>query len=456
MVVSFSLLLRQWLPVLCLALMLAGTATASQAKRVALVIGNGAYQHAVPLRNPVADGQAIEQKLTALGFEVISGYDLTKTTMRETLARFAKAARDSEVSLFFYAGHGMQADGKNYLLPVDAHLEDELSLDFETVDVNFILRQMERSSKTRIAILDACRDNPMAAVLAKNASGPPIRSGLAEIAVDTAGAGTVIAFATSPGKAAYDGEGPHSPFTTALLNHIDAPDTNIQTMFTRVTGDVYRNTAKQQRPWVNASLVTEVFLNKSVPVVQAPSAQAAPASQAQVALSTSRSTAEDAEELQAFEKALVAGDAAALRAFVDQYPQSPRATEARTMIAGLTEGDTSAVQDPVKKGNLLILPGEDSPIKFTLPLRTGPYPVNGQSLQALAQGQPLFSPIEGLPPSVWKDKQCSTCHQWDKTTLCDQGNVYARAEPGHMLRKQHPYGGPFKLALRNWSKTGCQ
>ncbi|MEM8814016.1 MAG: caspase family protein, partial [Pseudomonadota bacterium] len=324
---------------------------------------------------------------------------------------------------------------------------------FETVDVNFILRQMERSSETRIAILDACRDNPMAAVLAKNASGPPVRSGLAEIAVDTAGAGTVIAFATSPGKAAYDGEGAHSPFTSALLDHIDAPDVNIQTMFTRVTGDVYRNTAKQQRPWVNASLVTEVFLNKTSPIVQAP---ATPSSDTQVALSTSRSTAEDKEELQAFEKAIVAGDAASLRAFLDRFPQSPRASEARTMIAGLTEGDTTAAADPAKKGNLLILPGEDSPIKFALPLTTGPYPVNGKSLQALAQGQPLFSPIEGLPPSVWKDKNCSTCHQWDRVTLCDQGSVYARSEPEHMLRKQHPYGGPFKLALRNWSKTGCQ
>ena len=90
------------------------------------------------------------------------------------------------------------------------------------------------------------------------------------------------------------------------------------------------------------------------------------------------------------------------------------------------------------------------------PLNTGPYPIDGKSLKDLAEGLPLFSPIEGLDETVWKDKQCGTCHQWDKVTLCDLGEVYARSDPAHMLRKQHPYGGPFKLALRNWSEAGCK
>jgi len=108
----------------------------------------------------------------------------------------------------------------------------------------------------------------------------------------------------------------------------------------------------------------------------------------------------------------------------------------------------------IGKGRLLILPGE-TVIRFDEPLTTGPAPINGKSIKELVKGQPLFSPIEGLNDKVWKDKHCYDCHKWDKVTLCDQGGVYARNEPDHMLRKQHPYGGAFKLALRNWSLSGC-
>lgn len=103
----------------------------------------------------------------------------------------------------------------------------------------------------------------------------------------------------------------------------------------------------------------------------------------------------------------------------------------------------------------LIIGSGDNVIEYNVPLKSGPNPVVGNSIENLAKDVPLFSPIEGLDDVVWKGKNCAECHKWDKKTLCDQGKVYVDNEPAHILRKQHPYGGAFKLALRNWSKTGC-
>ena len=109
----------------------------------------------------------------------------------------------------------------------------------------------------------------------------------------------------------------------------------------------------------------------------------------------------------------------------------------------------------VSKEPLIIGPGENL-IEYNVPLTSGPNPVVGNSIENLAKDVPLFSPIEGLDDAIWKGKKCTNCHMWDKKTLCDQGKVYVENEPAHILRKQHPYGGAFKLALRNWSKTGCK
>ncbi|WP_305985430.1 caspase family protein [Roseibium sp. MMSF_3544] len=250
-----------------LAILIAGTAPAL-AKRVALVIGNGAYEHTVPLPNPSNDAEQMATKLKSLGFEVVAGQDQTYNDMRRSVMEFAKKAYGAEIALLFYAGHGMQVAGQNLLVPIDAKIEDETSLDFETISVDFIMRQMSKDVKVQMVFLDACRDNPLARTLARR-MGPSrsgnVGAGLAEIKVEeTGGEGSVIAFATSPGDVALDGEGSNSPFTSALIRHIDTPNASIQTVMTRVTGDVYDATEKRQRPWVNASLIGEVFLNKSV------------------------------------------------------------------------------------------------------------------------------------------------------------------------------------------------
>jgi uncharacterized caspase-like protein len=338
------------------------------ARKVALVIGNGAYKSTVALTNPVQDARAMAGKLEGLGFEVVSGYDEDLVAMQGTVSEFARKVIGADVALLFYAGHGIQVRGDNYLIPIDAKFEDETSLDFETVPVNFIMRQMSRDVRVRLIILDACRNNPLSRSLAR-AMGPSrsasVAEGLAEIKIEDPGEGTVIAFATSPGDVAYDGDSSHSPFTEALLKHIDTPNTPIQNVLTRVTRDVYEATKQRQRPWVNASLIGEVYLNETAAPAQqvvadaggaaAPDTPAAPAL-AEAPKPADASLAWDREKT-LFEVAAKTGAVEDYRAYLAAYPEgqfaaiarnyitrsvSPAAKEPTLTIAALPPADTAA------------------------------------------------------------------------------------------------------------------
>jgi uncharacterized caspase-like protein len=171
------------------------------------------------------------------------------------------------MAIVFYAGHGMQIDGKNYLVPIDADLtKDHASLISEMTDLDFILSGLDDKIRTNIIILDACRDNPLAAGSDQASSGRSIRvrSGLATPsglgAGATLGAGTLIAFATAPGQVASDGDGKNSPFSSALGRHITTPGLEVQQMLTRVRSEVVAATKTKQVPWSNSSLLGDVFL----------------------------------------------------------------------------------------------------------------------------------------------------------------------------------------------------
>jgi tetratricopeptide (TPR) repeat protein len=230
--------------------------------RVALVIGNGRYENANPLVNPTKDSKAIAQALRALGFEVLEGADLKHADMQGVLRDFAKKATEADVALFYYAGHGMQVGDKNYLVPVDAKLEEATAVDFELVDVNkSVVQYLGGESKTGIIILDACRNNPLARSFSrsfgKTRSGT-VAQGMAPMTAEDGG--LLIAFATAPGDVAEDGEGQNSPFTTALLAHMNTPGLELELMMKRVKRDVFASTKKRQQPWVNSALRDDVFL----------------------------------------------------------------------------------------------------------------------------------------------------------------------------------------------------
>jgi len=340
-----------------LAIIIAGTAPAL-AKRVALVIGNGAYLNTVQLPNPANDAQTMAAKLRGLGFEVVAGQDQTYTEMRRSVMDFAKKAYGAEIALLFYAGHGMQIAGQNLLIPVDARIEDETSLDFETISVDFILRQMSKDVKVQMVFLDACRDNPLARTLARR-MGPSrsgnVGAGLAEIKMqETGGEGSVIAFATSPGDVALDGDGANSPFTSALIRHIDTPNASIQTVMTRVTGDVYQETEKRQRPWVNASLIGEVFLNKQAAAAKAPTtevaslgtaATATPPAPAAVNTAAQSTIAWEREKL-VWETVKESNNVADFQSYLDAYPDGTFAGFARNSIKRLESQSQVASVNP--------------------------------------------------------------------------------------------------------------
>jgi uncharacterized caspase-like protein len=241
-------------------------------RRVALVIGNGAYKQAAPLANPANDARAVAESLQRLGFEVVSGFDLSNADMRKTVRAFADKLVGADVALFFYAGHGLQVGGENYLIPVDAAIRSEADLDFNAIKMDLISRQMDRETKVKIIMLDACRDNPFEKELSRSmgkSRSVTVKKGLAE--VSSAG-GTLIAFATDPGSVALDGDTAHSPFTTALLKHLEEPGIEIGLMMRRVTKDVYESTGERQRPWTNASLTGELYLKPADPATAPPAA----------------------------------------------------------------------------------------------------------------------------------------------------------------------------------------
>jgi uncharacterized caspase-like protein len=312
-------------------------------KRVALVIGNSAYKNAVRLPNPAKDAHSVAAKLRELGFIVVEGYDLDHEGMEDVVKDFSKAVRGADIGMFYYAGHGMQVNGKNYFVPVDAAFQDASALDFEAIPMELILRQMQNDVGVKLVILDACRDNPLSQTLsrsmAQSATGetrsiPPISEGLAEVKINDPGEGTAIIFATSPGDVALDGDGDHSPFTTALLDNISSPDTDLQVVMSRITGEVYENTKHKQRPWINASLTGEVLLNAKT---------AAPASQpqqpsAEAAKPQANDTATLERETALYNLARDSGQKEDYLAYLEVFPNGLYAVNARKQIERIDQG----------------------------------------------------------------------------------------------------------------------
>lgn len=236
-----------------------GANDALASKRVALVIGNSAYENASTLANPSNDASDMGAALNDLGFDVVVGTDLNNRAMRQKVREFGRLLRGADVAMLFYAGHAMQVGGKNFLAPVDAKLEFESDLDFETIPLSFIQKQMEREAKTILLFLDACRDNPLTRTFQASARSNGAGRGLAEEKLSSSG--ILIAFATNPGNVALDGKDRNSPFTKAMIDNIRRPGVEISTLMTDVRVQVVRETGGQQTPWINSALLGRFYFN---------------------------------------------------------------------------------------------------------------------------------------------------------------------------------------------------
>ena len=255
--------------VLAVALAALLPAAALADKRVALVIGNSSYQNAPELRNPKNDAADMAAALSALGFQVISGSDLDKPAMDRLIRNFAVALVGADVGLFFYAGHGLQIAGNNYLVPIEASVDSAAGIDFELVRLDLIQRQMERETRTNVLFLDACRNNPLARNLAR-ALGTRSTDVGRGLALAESGVGTLISFATQPGNVAMDGDGRNSPFTAALIKHIATPGKDLNGILIAVRNDVRAVTGGRQVPWENSALTGLFYFREAAAVASAP------------------------------------------------------------------------------------------------------------------------------------------------------------------------------------------
>lgn len=222
-------------------------------KRLALVVGNGSYTHSMELANPVNDARAMKEALTKVGFEVDEYENLDQAGLKRAIDRFGDKLKQYSVGLFFYAGHGIQSKGSNYLIPVNAEIQSEQQVEYDCVQADRVLGQMEAAgSKINIVILDACRNNPFERSWSRAIGG----TGLAFM---NAPSGSLIAYSTSPGRTASDGSGSNGLYTSALLENIKNPGINILQMFQNVRRTVASRSDKQQIPWESTSLTNDFF-----------------------------------------------------------------------------------------------------------------------------------------------------------------------------------------------------
>ena len=255
--------MRSWVAVLLLigAVLSGANASANTGKRVALVVGNGAYVHAPALGNPTNDAADIAQALRDIGFQVVERRDADQRAMTDAIREFSRLLRGAEVALFYYAGHAFQVAGNNYLLPVDVRIEGPSDVKLRMLDLSAVMEEMETERRANLIFLDACRDNPFANALAWGTRSIATR-GLA--LPQTSGIGSLIAFATQPNNVAWDGTGRNSPFTSALLKYIKTPGLEIRTMLSHVRNEVIEATGEKQVPWENSSLRGNVYLRPPV------------------------------------------------------------------------------------------------------------------------------------------------------------------------------------------------
>jgi Caspase domain len=288
---------------------------ASAEKRVALVIGNSNYKNAAALLNPANDAAAVAATLKRAGFDIVdSRLDLSITNMRRALRDFADQARDSDMAVVYYAGHGIEIDGTNYLIPTDATLERDTDVYDEAFSLDRILLAIEPARQLRLVIVDACRNNPFAETMKRTVTSRTVSRGLARIEPTTTN--TLVAFAAKAGLTALDGNSKNSPYAIALVKYIATPGLDLRRAFGFVRDDVLQATGNRQEPYVYGSLGgADVALVPAKPVASAPAANAL------------------SEIRQDFELALQLGNKDALNAFLAQYPDGYYASLAKLQLA---------------------------------------------------------------------------------------------------------------------------
>jgi uncharacterized caspase-like protein len=305
-----------------------GVRGAEAERRMALVIGNGNYEVG-PLDNPVNDAALMSETLNAAGFEVTHVENLDYRAMQRAVVGFGRdlrAAGSQAVGMVYYAGHAIQANGENYLIPIDANIQDALDLEIQTLKIDTLLRSLEAAgNRMNMIVLDACRNNPFKAMS---------RSGSRGLAKIDAARGTLLAYSTAPGEVATDGSGSNSPYTRALAKAIRTPGLPVEQVFKRVRIEVLERTGERQVPWESSSLTGDfIFMEKTPePVAETPAPAPDPA------------TPDPNAEIEYWKAVAATNDAAAYRSYIARYPEGLFADLAQQRLAALDAGQARAAR----------------------------------------------------------------------------------------------------------------
>lgn len=311
-----------------------GQPTLAQQARVALVVGNGAYEKVPELPNPTRDAADIGRALERLDFKVTQIKNANAQDMRKAIVEFGRSAEGADLAVVFYAGHGMEVAGENWLIPVSAELRSDSDIESEAISLRSVSLQVSKARKLGLVILDACRNNPFAAKMKRSIGTRAVARGLAPTEPSD---NVLIAYAARDGTTASDGEGRNSPFTASLLRHLETPGLEISFLFRRVRDDVMAATKREQQPFVYGSLSKEeIYLRAPAASAQAP----AVSTPAPVPAATA---AEDEQFWLAIQTSNVAG---LYEDFLIRYPRSNHAALARQRIKDLKDSEVAAVSAP--------------------------------------------------------------------------------------------------------------
>ena len=381
--------------------------TANAERRVALVVGNSGYKHATALRNPGNDATDVAETLKKLGFEVLLGRDLDQQDFAKTIEQFARVLDDADIGLFFYAGHGLQMNDKNYLVSTNARLENEFLLSSETIELDAIVRLMESKAPTNLVFLDACRNNPLTENLRRSLTAlkrsAQLGRGLARM--EATGRDTLVAFAAAPGQEANDGGGDrNSPFTAALLRHLPKPGLEVSVMLKEVAADVRRDTRNSQRPQQLSDMTKAFYFAKAEQL--ASSRIDAPSLAPQITTTPPAPAGDNtALDMAFWNAAQSSNDCDAVRAYLQRFPRGvfvelAKLSERRLCTTGrkvsVVESSAAEAASSNVAAVTLVPPAPAPDAKVTA---NPPAPVAVAALPDTANVAPPSAPIAALMPS---------------------------------------------------------
>ena len=413
------------------------SAPALAEKRVALVVGNGAYRHVAALPNPGNDASDIAASLERLGFSIRRVTNGSYDDMRRALLDFSQQTRDADMAVVFFAGHGMEIGGENWLIPIDARLQSDVDAEQEAVGLKSVLNIVARASKLGLVILDACRNNPFAAKMTRTIRTRSVDRGFARVEPTD---NVLVAYAAKDGTTAADGSGRNSPFTASLLKHLETPGLEVRFLLANVRDDVIAATKREQQPFMYGSLSKElIFFKAAAPAPVAPPVVAAPAGPVpdEIAWGFVKDT-KDPDQL---------------RRFIEQFPASARRSEAAARLLTLEQQKVAVVAPPVAPAP---------------PPQAAPKPAVGVFPPTTLKVTPLSPERERALKPKDSFKECDACPEmivvpagsFMMGSPAGEAQRHADEGPQHRVTFARPFAvGRFAVTFAEWdacvSDGGC-